>query len=710
MLKRTSPDPIRRPRSIRARLAAFVKRLSVGQKVMTVIFFEVLSYSMVTTIAISQIHSVGNEVRHMADLYLPLFSTTETIRQSIQEGRLNLKDVIFVGGRVVYDRDAEETYLAARARYQDANREIREQLRWAEELIEKALANESENDSLILEYSQPLLDQLARIRQANRVQTNRVEKIFQHVEDGSFLMGMEMLDDVAASEAALTSELDQLVILLERVKQESVAYATRVEDYASRYTMIASLVMVSIVIVVVFMIIRRNISRPLHLMTDVISSFDATKEAIETPNERALLARGDELGKVSNSFHRLKVALRARDQALQAAKEEAERANRSKSLFLASASHDLRQPLHAMQMYTAALRHMVRNQDALAIVKDIEAVSVSTSRLLNALLDISRLEAGAVKPHFQAVPVQEVFRRIARAYRPEAYRKNLSMRFVSTSHWVRSDPDLLERIVGNFVSNAIRYTDKGEVLIGCRRQGNRVAIEVWDTGSGIPESELPAVFEEFHQLRNKERDRSKGLGLGLAIVKRLAACLGHTVESESKVGRGSRFAILAQSAKRSSLELVDPLQAANASAGLRGLKVLVLENDLDVLRATTSLLELWECSVTPVSDFGAAMTAFANQPDVDVVIADYRLPGDIDGLKAIGRLREQADREIPAIVITGDVEGIDPSGLKESGIWIMHKPLRPAKMRALLMSLELDSIGTEDRSYASAPLKIDELL
>ncbi len=664
------------------------------------ILVEVLSYSVVTTIAISQIHSVGTEVRYMADLYLPLFSSTEKIRQSIQEDRLALKEILFIGGRVVYDKEAEESYLASRARYEDANTAILEQVRWSEALIRNATGDQVGDEPLIVKYSEPLLNQLAQIRQANRVLTKRVIKIFEHVEDGSFLMGMEMLGDAAASEKALTVELDHLVEMLEEVKETSVAYATRVEDSASRYTVIASLVLVSLVIAVVFWVIRRNISRPLHMMTHVINSFDASREQEESAFERSLLGRGDELGMVSQSFSKLKRDLRVRGRDLEAAKEEAERANRAKSLFLASASHDLRQPMHAMRMYIAALRHKLDNEEAQAIVTDIEAVSNSTARLLNALLDVSRLEAGAVHPNFETFAVQEIFRRVGRAFRLEAYRKNLHLRFAATNAFVRSDPDLLERIVSNFTSNAIRYTASGKILIGCRSRGDRISIEVWDTGMGIPNEHRDAVFDDFHQVRNHERDRSKGLGLGLSIVRRLALCLGHEIEHESTFGKGSHFAVLVervepQSRTKLETQVVDPLR--DLSASLQGLKVMLIENDLDVLNATTHLLRFWGCQVTANLRYEDAKSRLREGLSPDVVITDYRLPGRVNGVDAIGEIRTLSKSRLPAVVITGDVESLNLEALTEEEIKVLHKPLRPAKLRSLLSNMVLLEIEPEEQ-------------
>ncbi len=672
-----------------------VNGLSVGQKLMTVILVEVLSYSVVTTIAISQIHSVGNEVRHMSDIYLPLFSSTEKIRQSIQENRLALKEILFIGGRVVYDKEAEESYLASRARYEYSNKAILEQVHWSEGLIRSATTVEGKDEPRIAKYSDALLRQLAEIRQANRVLTKRVRKIFEHVEDGSFLMGMEMLGEASDSETVLTIELDNLVRMLEEVKETSVAYAADVEDAATRYTVVVSLILVSGVIAVVFLVIRRNISRPLHMLTHVINSFDASKDQAESAYERQLLARGDELGMVSQSLNTLKRDLRTRGRDLEAAKEEAERANRAKSLFLASASHDLRQPMHAMRMYIAALRHQVTDEEGLTIVNDIESVSNSTARLLNSLLDVSRLEAGAVHPNIEVFAVQEIFRRVGRSFRPEALRKGLQLHLVSSRIHVRSDPDLLERIVTNFTSNAIRYTKSGKILIGCRLRGDRVAIEVWDTGIGIPEEHHDAVFDDFHQVRNQERDRSKGLGLGLSIVRRLAQCLDHAIEHESTFGKGSRFAVLVDRAEpqmQAVAEVMAETERQEIATGLQGLNVIMIENDLEVLNATTHLLRFWGCQVTASLRYEDAMSYLREGLRPDVVIADFRLPGKVNGMEAIGEVRALAGGRLPAIVITGDVESLDLAELAEQDIKALFKPLRPAKLRALLANLAAASL------------------
>ncbi|MBT8125246.1 MAG: HAMP domain-containing histidine kinase, partial [Gammaproteobacteria bacterium] len=512
-----------------------INKMSVGQKVLTIIFLEIFSYSVVTTIALSQINSVGNVVKQTSDLYLPLFSSSESIRHQIQDSRLNLKDIIFVGDRVVYDKEAEEAYIAARGRYQEDHSNINEEIDWADKLITKASSQKDAQNNLIREYSQNLLRQLSSLRQASRIHNIRAEKVFHHVEDGSFLMGMEMVSDVEASEKTLINELDALVTELSNLNDASVEYAGRVENTASSFTVLASIITICIVITIFYYVVKRNISDPLHALTDTINSISALHDIEDSEMEKELMSRGDELGMVSRSFNKLKHDLSAQDKNLRDAKEDAERANRAKSQFLASASHDLRQPLHAMQMYITALQQKIKDRNLLKIVSDIDAVSISTGRLLNSILDVSQLEAGAVKPQIENFAIQEVLHRVARGFRPMSYRKGIALHIVPSSAYVHSDPILLEQIIGNFVANAIRYTETGRVLLGCRRRKGKLSIEVLDTGPGIPKHQRDAIFDDFHQLDNKERDRGKGLGLGLAIVRRLSICLSHQIEHSSEV-------------------------------------------------------------------------------------------------------------------------------------------------------------------------------
>ncbi len=653
-----------------------------------VIIVEIISYTMVTMIALSQINSVGIEVKQMSDLYLPLFSSTESVRQQIQDMRLNLKEIIFVGDRVVYDKDAEETYISERAQYIRKNELIADQISWAENLITVSAFDRVDGYSVIREHSEKLLHQLVNIRQNVRIHGKRVEKLFGHVEQGSFLMGMEMIDEVNASEMNLNQELDRLIESLLDLKSASVNYAGQVESRASYFTIFASLLTVCIVITIFFFVVKRNITKPFHILTDTINSFDALQESDETRSEKNLMVRGDELGIVARSFNNLKHVLWDQRRDLQSAKDEAERANRAKSQFLAAASHDLRQPMHAMQMFIAALREKVSDEEALGILSNIDAVSVSTGRLLNALLDVSQLEAGDVQPQFESFPVQEVLRRVTRSFNVTAQRKGLEFKMVPSSFIVYSDPILLERILLNLVSNAIRYTAKGKVVIGCRRCGQDVSIEVWDTGVGIPAHQSEAIYEDFHQLDNDERDRGRGLGLGLAIVRRLCTCLAHQANHRSAVGRGSCFSILLKRGEVRSISSQKEDVESYATADLEGVKVLVIEDDLSVLDATCKLLESWKLkTITSKSTDEALKVVSIASEKPDFIIADLRLPGGSDGVDAITRIQLLLGEAIPSLIITGDVETSQDSFISDLGYRVLKKPVRPAKLRRLMTHL-----------------------
>jgi len=664
-----------------------INRMSVGQKILSIIFLEIISYSVVTTIALSQINSVGNVVKQMSDLYLPLFNSSESIRHEIQDSRLNLKDIIFVGDRVVYDKEAEEAYIAARSRYQEDYSKIIDEIDWADKLITKAAFQKDTQDNLIKEYSQNLLRQLSNLRQSSRIQNIRAEKVFRHVEDGSFLMGMEMVSDVKASEKTVITELDALVNELSNLNDASVEYAGRVENAASSLTIFASIITICIVITIFYYVVKKNISNPLHTLTDTINSISALHDIEDSAMEKKLMSRGDELGMVSRSFNKLKHDLSRQDKNLRDAKDEAEKANRAKSQFLAAASHDLRQPLHAMQMYITALQQKVKDKATLKIVSDIDAVSISTGRLLNAILDVSQLEAGAVKPQIEDFPIQEILHRVARGFKPMSYRKGIGLHIVPSSAYVRSDPILLEQIIGNFIANAIRYTETGRVLLGCRRRAGKLSIEILDTGPGIPTHQRDAIFDDFHQLDNKERDRGKGLGLGLAIVRRISICLNHQIEHSSKVNQGSRFAVI--------VELVDKPENTHQSSGfktsmldLNNTSVLLIEDDVMVLDATQQLLESWGCSVICSKSAQEAEHLMFDPHNIpDIIIADYRLPGNINGIQAIGNVTAKLGYPIPAFIITGEADTSEVRKIADHGYRVLSKPVHPSKLRALISHL-----------------------
>jgi len=665
-------------------LKRIFNRLSVGQKVMTIIAVEILSYSVITSIALYQIHLMGSEIKQMANLYIPLLSEMETVRRQIQDERLQFKDVVFHGDRVVYDADSEETYIAARTLYQEAGTIINDRITFSEQLIRRSTTGGREGGAVVQNFAPRLLERLDAIRKAHQETAERMKRIFKHVEDGSFLMGMELVGGVVESEKRLIHELDLLEANLQELKTASADYAVNVERTSSMMTIVSSILTVCIVIAVFFLVVKGNISRPLHALTDAIKSFDPLDEKTDSREVADLMSRGDELGMVGRSLNDLKRALRTQGRALQTAKDAAERADRAKSRFLAAASHDLRQPLHAMQMYLAALRLRIQDRKTLAILSDTQAVSLATGRLLNSLLDISQLEAGAIVPQYEDFPVQELFNRVSISFMPLSYKKGLTLHVVPTKAVVHSDPALLERIVGNYLSNAIRYTTKGRVVLGCRSRGNKIAIQVWDSGPGIPSDQAKAIFEDFHQLHNEERDRSKGLGLGLAIVRRLAECLGHKVEHRSVVGNGSYFGIVAERGKKLP-EQGKRDEFAEISNDLAGTIVLLIEDDKAASEATALLLRAWKCEVWCARTAEAALKMVESRAAMpNIVVADYRLPGKLDGVEAIQRIQITLQMAIPAIIVTGESDISAIREIEQMGYMILRKPVRPAKLRRLI--------------------------
>jgi signal transduction histidine kinase len=393
---------------------------------------------------------------------------------------------------------------------------------------------------------------------------------------------------------------------------------------------------------------------------------------------------------IARSTQRLMVEATARElerarllESLTRQKDALDEAVRAKTQFLAAASHDLRQPMQAITLLVASLQERAREPEVRGIVESIRASVSSMARLLNAILDISRFDAGTVRPersHFRLAPVLERLRHI---HAEDAAGKGLELRIAPTSAVVETDPVLLYRILSNLVSNAVRYTERGGVLVGCRPRGERVAIEVWDTGPGIPEAQRREIFREFVQLGNPQRDREQGLGLGLAIVDRTARLLGHELALRSRPGRGSVFAI---TVGRGDPSLVRAI-AEEDDAPLKGCTVLVIEDDREVRAAMALLLEDWGCTVCVANSGTEARDQLARLGEgPDIAIADYRLPGDEDGVAVLDGIR----RRFPAtagILVSGDIGPDTLRRAQGSGYTLLNKPLRPARLRALMGNL-----------------------
>jgi signal transduction histidine kinase/ActR/RegA family two-component response regulator len=420
--------------------------------------------------------------------------------------------------------------------------------------------------------------------------------------------------------------------------------------------------------------------------TDVTQSVEA-EETLAAANERLerrVRERTEELERLNQELAR--------------AKTEAEAANVSKTRFLAAASHDILQPLNAARLYASALSEATAGANAgepANLARNVDASLEAVEEILAALLDISRLDAGATKPEIADFPIAQILRQLEIEFAPMARARGLKLTFVGCSLDVRSDRRLLRRLLRNLVSNAIKYTLRGGVLVGCRRRGETLRIEVWDTGIGIPLAKQRIVFEEFQRLDQGAR-AARGLGLGLSIVERLGRVLGHDLRLRSKSGAGSVFTVSA------------PLGAAPAGAGealgqdfararepLNDLVVLAIDNEPRVAEGIRALLGKWGCLVAiaaGMKDALAAMRAFGAPPDV--IIADYHLD-DGDGIEAIGALRAAFGADIPAILATADRSLEAREAAQRARIAVLHKPLKPAQLRALLMRCKTMRVAAE---------------
>lgn len=374
---------------------------------------------------------------------------------------------------------------------------------------------------------------------------------------------------------------------------------------------------------------------------------------------------------------------------LRAKKEEAETATRAKSRFLAAASHDLRQPIHALGMFVARLAQLPHDRETRHLIGNLEASVRAMQDLLDALLDISRLDADAVRVQLQPVPLAPLFDQLRGALQPVASEKGLRLRLRGSEVWVQSDPTLLHRVLLNLVSNALRYTGNGGVLVGCRRSrgGSHLMIEVWDTGVGIAPEHQQDIFREFYQIGNPERDRSKGLGLGLNIVDRTARLLGHPLQLCSVPGRGTRFRIelpLAQPGDLQSLLVAaDPLPVDD----VRGLRILVIEDDRQSAQALRGLLDSWGCVVAVVEGLQGALTVVDGGFVPDLVLSDFRLRAGESGMQTLEHLRTTLVRALPACLMSGDTDPELIQSCREAGLPLLHKPVRPAKLRTLIRRL-----------------------
>lgn len=452
----------------------------------------------------------------------------------------------------------------------------------------------------------------------------------------------------------------------------------------------AFLMVITVLIASVALALRmsRGISGPIQRIATTVTRFGqgdlSARVPVEGGRSLRMLAEGvnDMADKLGASREDLERQIEAATRELLEKKEEAERGNRAKTRFLAAASHDLRQPMHALGLFVAELGQKPHAPDTHRLVEQIAVSAETMENLLDSLLDISRLDVGVLDRQIKPFPLQPLLERIEVDYRREAEMRGQRLRLRPTSLWVESDPLLLERILHNLISNALRYAPGGTILLCCRKRGRRVRIEVRDNGPGIAPDAQEAIFQEFVQLDNPERNRAKGLGLGLAIVRRLTDLLDHPLSLKSSPGRGAVFAVeLPTAAPGVVAEGSHPV----ASQALNGLHVALVDDDELAVASTVGLLESWGCQVSAADNQADILTALeaAGSPP-DIILSDYQIAGAADGLETIQRLRAHFGKPIPAIILSGDTSSATANAAQQAEIPLLHKPVRPAKLRALL--------------------------
>ena len=407
-------------------------------------------------------------------------------------------------------------------------------------------------------------------------------------------------------------------------------------------------------------------------------------------DQRITIKTDDELEALGNQFNSMAAQLQDSYASLERKVDERtkqlELANLAKSRFLAVASHDLRQPLHALGLFVAQLRSASTPSERTWLIDRMDTAIVSMNELFKALLNISKLDAGALTPDITDFPLKDLFKRIETTFSDTAEQAGVTLQVVQSDAWVRSDSILLEQILLNLVSNAVRYTSRGGVVLGCRKRGSQLRIEVWDSGPGIREDQRQKIFGEFYRLDNPQLDRRVGLGLGLAIVDRLCRLLGHPIELDSIVGRGSRFTVLVPTASPQVKVAALPTAAVAALDVAVGKVIAVIDDDPLALDAMSGLLRTWNCSVIAGRSANELLLRLggADRQTLDLIISDFHLADGISGLQVIEQLRTKLGPRIPAFLVSGDISPATRKEAHDGGYHLLHKPVDPMSLRALI--------------------------
>jgi signal transduction histidine kinase len=409
----------------------------------------------------------------------------------------------------------------------------------------------------------------------------------------------------------------------------------------------------------------------------------------ETPLVRLHVAKPDEIGALTAAFNRLLDRLDEQSRQLNAQKDLAEAAALAKSRFLAAASHDLRQPMHALNLYLGALDRFDLPDAARPVMASARECAQTMDEMFRALLDISKLDASAMQANINTFAIGPLLEKIKNGFVQQAHTKGLELRVASCSAFVVSDPELLERVLSNLVSNAVRYTEHGQILLGCRRTATGLRVGVYDTGPGIAVDQQRAVFEEFYQVGNPERDRAQGLGLGLAIVQRLADLLKAPLDLVSQIGKGSVFSIEVLRAETYSALAPEAVYALRGQHGtLQGALIAVIDDEPLILDATALVLRQWGCTVVAAASGAEAIERLSLCERVpDAIVCDYRLRGTETGIDVIAAIRIEFNSDIPAVLVTGDTSPQRIQSILITGIPVLNKPLQDHVLMDALLRL-----------------------
>ena len=448
------------------------------------------------------------------------------------------------------------------------------------------------------------------------------------------------------------------------------------------------LAFISLVLLPIIVRVASDTTQPWHWQLAVILGLLFAITLVMGRTYRSALAQAIGL---KQRTEQLAAQLRAEKTAADEARRIAEAATRAKTQFFAAASHDLRQPLHAMGLFAGALRQRAHDPEVTALVNSINQSVDALEGLFGELLDITRIDSGGVDVQPVPVSLRDLFARLRLSFEPMAFEKGLALSFRGEQRFAHTDALLLERILRNLVSNAIRYSEDGGVLVACRPRAGRLILQVWDSGIGIAPASLPHIFDEFYQVQGQrplEPHQRKGLGLGLAIVKRLADLLEAPLTVHSRLGRGSVFTLEVPAGSAPSM-LAPPLSGVptRLGPGLQDRRVLVVEDEPAVREGLTVLLQAWGAWVDGFDDLDA-LTAWLADPAraaPDLLIVDYRLPRGCTGIDALAALRARwPGRTLPAIVVTGSSLGGHEDEAKQYDFHLLIKPVPPNKLRAMV--------------------------